>query len=155
MSQVVLQEKPEVTKKKKFRMSKCFRLLSTPAALKHGELAVIVSENLMFLQQHMATSFCSIHALSTQIDYFLVIAFYPIYFVGRQSLFLCFLFKEVFVFFFHLLMEIEQCTDTVKENFESLLHKTDTELCAEAFYKEEMDHTQCPGLGLGTVIKSS
>lgn len=102
MSQVVLQEKPEVTnKKKKIRMSKYFRLLSTPAALKHGELAVIVSENLMFLQQHMATSFCSIHALSTRIDYFLVTAFYPIYFVARQSLFLCFLFKELFCFFIY------------------------------------------------------
>lgn len=29
-----------------------------------------------------------------------------------------------------------------------LLHKTDTELRAEAFYKEEMEHTHCPGLGL-------
>lgn len=135
-------------------MSKYFRLIGTPTALKHGELAVIVSENLMFLQ-HMATSFCSIPALSTQIDYFLaILAFCPIYFVGSQSLFLCFLFKDRF-FFFPLLMEIEQCAYTVKENFELLLHKTDTELRAEAFYKEEMEHTHYPGLGLGAVVKSS
>lgn len=52
-------------------------------------------------------------------------------------------------------MEIEQCAYTVKENFELLLHKTDTELRAEAFYKEEMEHTHYPGLGLGAVVKSS
>lgn len=30
-----------------------------------------------------------------------------------------------------------------------------TELCAEAFYQEEMEHRYCRGLGLGTVVRAA
>lgn len=49
-------------------------------------------------------------------------------------------------------MEIEQCMYTVKKNFE-VLYKIDAELCAEAFHKEELDHSHCQGLGRGAVVK--